>query len=115
MRILVCGGRNFEDRVWLNPILDNYKQSNLTIIQGRARGADRLAYEWAVVNAVPESYPANWYKYGRRAGYLRNMQMLTEGKPDLVIAFPGGVGTAMMCKLAEEAGVKVVRIETISS
>ena len=53
------------------------------------------------------AYPANWKKHGRAAGPIRNKQMLEEAKPDLVIAFPGGAGTANMVKQAREAGVKV--------
>lgn len=55
-----------------------------------------------------KEFPADWDKYGKRAGYLRNVQMLDEGKPDLVVAFPGGKGTAMMVKLAKERGVRVI-------
>ncbi len=119
MRILVCGGRDFKNRdlvfsklnslfpstddinTWLPPV-------DTVIIHGGARGADRLAEDWAVINWVHvEEYKADWDKFGKSAGYIRNKQMLTEGKPDLVIAFPGGKGTAMMVKIAKEADVEV--------
>jgi hypothetical protein len=133
MRVLVCGGRDFGHFNTTGPIpfkqtvgykqyefLKGYLDTRLNpnqeplpptgtfIIAGGARGADRAAIDWAVVNWVPfQEYPANWEKYGKRAGYLRNVQMLEEGKPDLVIAFPGGKGTAMMINLAKGAGVPV--------
>jgi len=111
MRILVCGGRDFNDEILLSNTLESHICSNLTIIHGAARGADELAGTWAAHHGFPtETYPANWDKYGKRAGYIRNTQMLNEGKPDLVIAFPGGKGTQMMINLAEAAGVPVVRI-----
>ncbi len=70
-----------------------------------------MAGEWADCNWVQsKEYPAQWEKYGRRAGYLRNKQMLEEGKPELVIAFPGGVGTRMMVQLAKTAGVEVIEV-----
>lgn len=85
---------------------------DVTIIHGDAPGVDHLADTWAVVNWVQiKRFPAKWDQYGRGAGPLRNQQMLDEGKPDLVIAFPGGKGTANMTKLAREAGVKVIEIE----
>lgn len=85
---------------------------DVVVIHGDAKGADTMADSWAVVNWCEiQSYPADWDKYGKRAGYLRNMQMLVEGKPDLVVAFPGGRGTANMIKLAEEAGVEVIKVE----
>jgi len=48
--------------------------------------------------------------HGRAAGPVRNAQMLAEGKPDFVVAFPGGRGTADMCKQARARGVKVVEV-----
>lgn len=111
MRILVCGGRDFNDDALVRKALLPYFNKDLIIIQGEAKGADYLAKTWAKNYGVKyESYPADWTKYGKRAGYIRNHQMLVEGKPDLVIAFPGGKGTEMMIKLAEAAGVPVVKI-----
>lgn len=111
MRILVCGGRDFDDYNILSQHLNQYISSGLTLIHGAARGADSLAERWAKDNADNiEAYPADWDKYGKRAGYIRNVQMLNEGKPDLVIAFPGGKGTQMMINLAEAAGIPVVKV-----
>jgi hypothetical protein len=108
MRVLVCGGRDFNNYDLLNDTLLSRVPATATIIQGGARGADRQAAHWARENdRSVEEYPADWEKYGKRAGYLRNKQMLEEGKPDLVIAFPGGKGTDMMIKLAVDAGVPV--------
>jgi hypothetical protein len=88
-------------------VLDQYQFT--VLLCGMARGADSLAYHYAGSHGVPvEKFPADWKRYGKRAGMLRNMQMLTEGKPDLVIAFPGGTGTAMMCTIAVKAGVQVI-------
>jgi len=112
MRILVCGGRDFNDDILVRKVLFNYIDKNLVIIQGEARGADYLAKMWAKNYSVAyESYPADWSKYGKRAGYIRNVQMLNEGKPDMVIAFPGGKGTEMMINLAKSAGVPVTEIK----
>ena len=55
-----------------------------------------------------EEYPAEWGKYGRGADYKRNIQMLKEGDPDLVLAFPGGRGTENMIAEAKKAGVPVI-------
>jgi hypothetical protein len=93
-------------------IYGNYMPENIIIINVAAKGVDSVADEWAVVNWVPSiQFPADWTKYGKKAGYIRNKQMLDEGKPDLVIAFPGGHGTANMVKLAKEAGVEVVEVK----
>lgn len=112
MKVLVCGGRDYKNMARVREILDLLPKENLVIIQGAASGADDLAKLWAVNNNVPFiNFPADWKKFGKKAGFLRNQRMLDEGKPDLVIAFPGGRGTDMMVKLAEEAGVQTRRVK----
>lgn len=58
-----------------------------------------------------KSVPADWATYGKRAGMLRNAAMLELHKPDLVVAFRGGRGTANMVSLARKARVKVQQEE----
>jgi hypothetical protein len=110
--LLICGGRDFDDwGLFTATCIDVFnKHGKIThIISGGARGADKfarwLAKGWDISFT---EYPANWKEYGKSAGYIRNKQMLDEGKPDLVLAFPGGKGTEMMMKIAREAGVEVI-------
>lgn len=111
MRVLVCGGRNYADAGAVDRALDavHRKHGITLLIEGGARGADRLARSWAQRNAVRyQTYEAQWLKYGTAiAGKMRNSQMLAEGKPDAVVALPGGTGTADMIKKAEAAGLPV--------
>lgn len=87
------------------------KYGQLLIIHGNAFGADRIAKDFAAVEWLEEEpYPADWGTHGKKAGILRNIQMLEEGKPDLVVAFPGGRGTAHMVRIAKKAGVPVREI-----
>ena len=112
MRILVCGGRNYENWYILKTVLDNFKCPDMVVIEGGAAGADLLAKMWAQNNGIPcKTFFAEWKDHGRRAGPIRNKQMLVEGKPDLVIAFPGGKGTANMVKQAEKAGVEIFHVK----
>lgn len=117
MRVLVCGGRDYPtEAVW--HWLSNYAPAELggqitVLLHGGATGADSAAGEWARRSSCGEvreiAYPANWRKYGKRAGPLRNQRMIDEGKPDAVIAFAGGRGTADMIARAEAACIRVVR------
>lgn len=113
MRTLVCGGRNYRDWERVCYVLEaNRAPGRNTLICGMAKGADSLAWRWFDAWGYDiEEYPADWDKYGKRAGYIRNQQMLDEGKPDQVIAFPGGKGTKMMIDLARKANVKVLVID----
>jgi len=72
----------------------------------------RWAVEWAKNRGIPfDVYMADWEGLGRKAGPIRNQQMLVEGKPDLVVAFPGGKGTAGMVTLPRDAGVDVILVD----
>ncbi|MEH6565539.1 MAG: DUF2493 domain-containing protein [Halopseudomonas sp.] len=110
VRIIVCGGRHFSDRQAVFRVLDHIHtyRGIAEVIQGECpTGADKWAREWAVGYGIPlERFRAEWEKHGRRAGPIRNRKML-ELKPDGVVAFPGGRGTADMRNAAREAGVPV--------
>lgn len=109
LRVLVCGGRDFSDRRAVFSALDalREKHGDLFIIHGAARGADSLAGEWALERGQHGvACPANWTRDGRAAGPLRNARMLTHS-PNLVLAFPGGRGTADMVSRAVRAGIPV--------
>lgn len=81
------------------------------LIHGSAKGADRLAAAWAFDRKVNQRpYPANWDKFGKQAGPIRNKSMLKYGQPDLVVGFQGGSGTRHMMAIARNANVPVVKI-----
>lgn len=110
MKVLVCGGRYFFDAKAVYAYLDKLLATRgvTEVIHGGSNGADKLAGMWAYDNMIHcVVYPAEWDKHGKSAGYVRNSQMLNDGKPDLVVAFPGGKGTAMMVKIARAAHVEV--------
>lgn len=110
MRVLVCGGRDYRNRNAVWRALDWLHEAKgiTAVIQGAADGADRWAAEWGVERQVPVcSFPADWDQHGKAAGPIRNRRMLAEGKPDGVVAFPGGRGTLDMTNAAEALGLKV--------
>lgn len=120
-KILVCGGRDYDDSAQLSKSLadicikkdcwdDGFP--NCMIISGMARGADTLALRWAEGLFLPTmQFPADWRRYGKSAGAIRNTQMLKVGQPDLVVAFPGGRGTDHMKSIARAAGVEVIQVD----
>ena len=107
-KILVAGGRDFIDYDRLKSDLDDLKPT--TIISGMARGADSLGALYASEHCSLQTFPADWNKYGKSAGYKRNHQMLDEGKPDLVLIYWDGSskGTSHMIDIAKKAGIKTV-------
>ena len=112
MTVLVCGGRDYTDRERLYRLLSFNRTKIAMIVHGAAKGADTLADDWARANSVPcMRVPAEWEKFGKKAGFMRNEKMLSLGHPDLVVAFPGGAGTAMMVRLARNAGIRVLEVD----
>lgn len=114
MKVLVCGGREFDDATLLDSVLDNFhKGYRITVlIEGGARGADSLAREWAFKRGVHcATMPALWNTYRKKAGPIRNGHMLLLG-PVVVFAFPGGNGTENMVSQARVAGVEVLRVSS---
>ena len=88
--LLVCGDRNWVDEHLIQEMIETIvKEGNVTrIINGAARGADKISSKIAnKLNIECIEYPAKWDNYGRSAGYIRNQQMLDDGKPDIVLAF----------------------------
>lgn len=113
MRVLVCGGRNYMDQAHVERTLQNlHERSPITeIIHGGAFGADTWAMTWGHSAYVPVwAYNADWKSHGRAAGPIRNQRMIDEAHPDLVVAFPGGKGTADMVRRAKAAGIKVIEV-----
>lgn len=112
-RVLVCGGRDFTDESAMINALMRIEEEHgpfSLVIHGGARGADTLAGRWASMEKIKvHVFPANWKRDGKAAGPIRNQRMLDEGAPDLVVAFPGGRGTADMVRRATAHGVKVIR------
>lgn len=107
-RVLVCGGRNYRQQSSVDMVLDALPRPSV-IIHGAARGADTLAAKWAANRGIPtEAYPADWDAYGNNAGGMRNTQMLQQGRPHVVVAFPGGTGTANMIRQSRHAGIPVI-------
>lgn len=127
-RLLVTGSRDWIDRdlIW-GALWDGLQEmaADTVLVHGDARGADRLAAEtWSTWGMPVEAHPADWAQHGKRAGYVRNAEMVDAGA-DLCLAFilpctkpgcpkkrPHGTHGASGCAdLADKAGIPVHRIE----
>ena len=126
MRVIIAGGRDFNDFILLESNLHKiFKQladeklisayineSNIEIICGKARGADTLGEQFAKTYNIPIKYfPADWDTYGKSAGYRRNTEMAKYAKENngVLIAFWNGKnkGTKHMIDTAKIRGIKV--------
>jgi YspA, cpYpsA-related SLOG family len=115
MRILVCGGRDFHDSALVYRTLDCWCRKAVVdaVIDGNAPGADRIAGYWARKHRIKNiKFPADWKAHGKAAGPIRNQRMIDEGKPDVVVAFPGGKGTADMIRRARAAHIETIVVQS---
>lgn len=117
---LICGGRDFSDERMFVTIMEHLTRTRgcpAKVVHGAASGADSMADAWAKRFAIEVvAVHADWDTHGKSAGPIRNENMMMDHKPKLVIAFPGGAGTADMVKRAKRRGalVDVVEVKPIS-
>src|SRR5215217_1020713 len=118
MKILVCGATYFTDYQKFHDeimkIFGDKDLSDITIISGMAKGADTMAVQFAEQYGMPcLKFPADWARYGKGAGPVRNQLMLDQGKPNLIVAFPmqSSRGTRDMINRGLMEDVEVIVIE----
>ena len=110
MRVIVTGGRDYADRARVFAALDTIHAETPIgcVVQGGARGVDEHADGWTEKSGARSvTLPADWKAHGKAAGPMRNQAMIDAGA-DLVVAFPGGRGTADCVRRARAAGIRVV-------
>lgn len=121
-RVLVTGGRDYTDEAALFAALDALAQRHaITCIihgacvdkrTGKLCGADKIAEDWAISREIPYcGMPARWTPEGRAAGPLRNDRMIKLWRPEVVVAAPGGDGTASCVGIARAAGIEVIEVQ----
>ena len=114
MRLLICGSRHWSDysTILLKMFAITFlvHSDDVVVIDGAARGADEMGHRAGVhMGFETLRFPADWVRYGRSAGPVRNRQMLISGAVDYVLAFPlrGSIGTWDMIRKARKRGVEV--------
>jgi len=113
MRVLICSGRFYADIKTLTRVLELYasKQNIDVLIHGGHQALGGIIENWARESDIHIiRYPANWALHGKYAETRRNLFMLRDSRPDVVLAFPGGEDTANCIDMAHLAGIKVVEI-----
>jgi hypothetical protein len=122
MKIIIAGGRDFNDYELLKSTMKNFLSSFMTVLEpdeieivsGHARGADSLGEKFSnEFGCKLKIFPADWNFFGKSAGIIRNKEMLAYAKIDddsVLIAFWDGKsrGTKNMIDISKNAGLKVV-------
>ena len=132
LQVIVCGGRGWgvvdpdlegearklrqveaiREVAFLRDKLDEVMRQRgrfAFVMTGAAAGADYHAGEWAAIRGIQvQRCYANWDKFKRAAGPIRNAEMLKQARPHVVVAFPGDTGTADLVAKARAVGVEVI-------
>jgi hypothetical protein len=109
MRVVIAGGREFNDYELLREICDEHIFPDSEIVSGGARGTDTLGERYATETGRGlKIFPADWSKHGKGAGHIRNKQMAEYS--DMLIAFWDGEskGTKNMIETSTKLGLKVL-------
>lgn len=110
MRLVIAGSRYFDNPHTVLPLID-ILASDLdpwTVLCGGAKGIDKLGGIWALMNDIDvDPYEADWTKYGKRAGPIRNAKMASNCDQVLLIRMADSQGSLSMKHEAEQRG-KVV-------
>lgn len=124
IKVIIAGSRTYNDYSTLSNVVDHifslylykkgYKPSDIDIVCGMAKGADSLGEQYARINGFSIQYfPANWDKFGKKAGYIRNKEMAAytsyrKGYGALIAFWDGkSKGTNHMINIAKEYGLKI--------
>jgi hypothetical protein len=112
MKIIVAGSRGFNDYPKLKSVLDELigdtPKETVEIVSGTANGADKLGEKYADETGLKVvRFPANWDLYGKRAGYLRNVDMAKYGTHCVCFWDRISKGTSHMINIAENEGLEL--------
>lgn len=109
MKVIIAGSRTFSNYPYLQSVMEELDIPITEIVSGTAKGADKLGEQYAKDNNIPiKQFPADWDKYGKAAGFLRNKEMANYA--DALVAFWDGSsrGTKHMISIAEQRNLKTV-------
>lgn len=108
MRTIIAGSRKGPRPADLEVALRVCGWAPTLVISGTARGADQIGEEWAAAHRVPvERFPADWNRYGKRAGYLRNVQMADRAEALIALWDGDSQGTKHMIDIGRAKGLLV--------
>jgi len=116
-KVIICGGRNAAEQS-CGEVLEEFisrLRSDCVVIHGGCKGIDTIAGKYAKQRGLTVIvFPAEWNKYGRSAGMIRNEEML-EQSPDFVVGFHPELsqskGTKNMIDISNKKGVRTMWVK----
>lgn len=110
MKTIVAGSRTIDDLAVVSAAItrSGWEKDMSCIFSGCARGVDQFGEEWAAKHGLPvKKFPADWERYGKAAGAMRNIEMAREADALIAVWDGESKGTKHMIRVAREKGLKV--------
>lgn len=105
MKCIIAGSRKFHYMYKLEEVILKSGFDITEVVCGLSRGVDELGWIWATANNIPiKEFPAEWGKYGRAAGPIRNEQMAEYGDALICLMYEDSRGSANMVKCMRDLG-----------
>lgn len=117
MRLLVCGGRHFDDSILVDGQLSRVhsKTPIKVLIHGGLPGLGVPVEAWARRTGVHlVRYPAN-FTLGKQGDFERDSFMLEDSRPDVLLVFPGGRRTVQLSGRAQARGIEIQHAQQIEA
>lgn len=108
MKVIIAGSRGIDNLMILHDAIRRSTFEITEVVSGTARGVDQMGEAWANMNNVPIArFPADWNKWGKPAGYIRNKEMADYADALLAIWDGESRGTKHMIDIARDKQLKV--------
>lgn len=116
MKLIIAGSRTIKNYNLIKSTIDSLNLDIKEIISGTANGIDKLGERYAEENNIDLiKFPADWNKFGKRAGYLRNVEMAKYGNSCIVFWDGISSGSKHMIKIARDykLWLKVFKVKNV--
>lgn len=111
MRLIIAGSRSITDIEHVQQVMRFAVSAGcclIEVVSGCAPGVDQLGEQWAAQNGIPvRQFPADWARYPRRAGRMRNAEMANYADALVAIWDGASSGTRHMVQTMQALGKPV--------
>lgn len=112
MKVIIAGSRTITDYNIVKKAITDSKFTITEVVSGGAYGIDRLGERWAKENKIPiKVFLPDWTRFGKSAGYKRNVEMSNYGEALIIIIENNSKGSVHMYNIAKEKNMKIFRVD----
>jgi hypothetical protein len=108
MKVIIAGSRHINDKNALSSLIEHSGWDIEEVVSGGCRGVDVMGEEWAAEHSIPvRTFAADWARYGREAGELRNREMAKYADGLILLWDAKSPGSSCMLREGSKAGIQI--------